>query len=208
MTLTRIVGKMWGRGLIWGCAFFCDITFEVRGRQYLEGGAKIVACKHQSAWETMFLFVLLDCPTFVLKQELSWIPFYGFFLYRMGMIVINRRSGARAIRKIMVKTEEAIRSGRDVVIFPEGTRTHPKHKKGEYQIGVAAVRHVAPVIPAALNSGYYWSSTEFLRPSGKIILEFFPPVVPDDDFFANITSIIEDNSLRLFAEAEASNAVR
>src|SRR5690606_33434605 len=95
----------------------------------LPPGPALFAAKHQSAWDTLALPVLLPSPVIVLKRELFWVPFYGWFARRAGMIAIDRRGGARTLRRMLAKARAAAAEGRPLAIFPQGTRTAPGARK-------------------------------------------------------------------------------
>jgi 1-acyl-sn-glycerol-3-phosphate acyltransferase len=177
---SRRVGRWWARVSFWLLRVICGVRYEVRGREHIAQHAVIYASKHQSAWETLVFHVALpQCPAFILKRELLHIPLWGWYLWRMGMIAINRKGGASSI-KHMVKQARAVRDGgRSVVIFPEGTRM-PVGAAPNYHAGVAAMysqMHV-PVVPVALNSGVFWGKNGFVKYPGVIVLEFLPAIPP------------------------------
>lgn len=152
------------------------------GRENIPPGACIIAAQHQSSYETYRLLLELDQPVFILKRELILIPFVGWFMSRIGLIGINRSAGAGAMRKVLREAQAALDAGRQVIIFPEGTRTEPGVVK-PYRPGVAALyaRCSAPVIPLALNSGYFWGKTRILKRPGTIVFHFLPPLAPGQD---------------------------
>lgn len=117
----------------------------------------IYACKHQSALETFALWLWLDNPAFILKQELLSIPIFGWFLARTEPIAIDRSAGSSAIEQIASQGKARLEQGRSIVIFPEGTRrplgAPPRYKSG----GVWALYQLdAPLVPVALNTGALW----------------------------------------------------
>ena len=58
-------------------------------------GPLIVASKHQSMWETFALLQFFEQPLYILKRELKWIPFFGWYLLKADMIDVERGAGAR-----------------------------------------------------------------------------------------------------------------
>lgn len=156
-----------------------NIESETLGRENLPAGACIIAAQHQSSYETYRLFLELDQPIFILKRELTFIPVVGWFMSRIGLIGIDRSAGAGAMKKMLREAQAALNAGRQVIIFPEGTRTAPGVIR-PYRPGVAALyAHCdAPVIPMALNSGFFWGKTRILKRPGTIILHFLPPLAP------------------------------
>ena len=119
MTLARL----WGRGNIWLLRIICNTRVEYRGVEKIPKGPLIVASKHQSMWETFALLQFFDQPLFILKRELKWIPVFGLYLIKADMIDVDRSAGGRALLKMARRAGEQVRQGRQLIIFPEGTRT-------------------------------------------------------------------------------------
>jgi 1-acyl-sn-glycerol-3-phosphate acyltransferase len=172
-------GRFWARCVLALLRAIVGLDGEVRGREHLPRGPCIVAMKHQSAWDTLILPVVLGDPAVVLKRELFLVPFYGWYAARAGSIAIDRRGGVHALRRMVTAARRAASAGRPVVIFPEGTRTAPGHRLA-YQPGVAALYQALqlPVVPAAVNSGLYWGRRSFVKRPGRIILAFLEPIAP------------------------------
>src|SRR6202035_47566 len=95
-----------------------------------------VASKHQSMWETFALLQFFDQPLYILKRELTLIPFFGWYLIKAGMVAVDRRAGGRALLKMVRQASEAVRRGRQLIILPEGTR-RPVGAPPQYKPGVA-----------------------------------------------------------------------
>jgi 1-acyl-sn-glycerol-3-phosphate acyltransferase len=135
--------------------------------------------KHQSAWDTLILPVVLGDPAIVLKRELLLLPFFGWYAARAGCIAIDRKAGAGALRGMLAKARRIAVAGRPLVIFPEGTRVAPG-ASGPYQPGVAALYQALalPLVPAAVNSGLYWGRRRIVKHPGRIVLEFLEPIPP------------------------------
>ena len=152
----------------------------------------IIASKHQSAWDTIVYFVLFDDPAYVLKRELLAIPIIGWYLRRTGMIAIDRKGGAGALRRMVAEARAAADAKRPIVIFPEGTRTAPGAKRA-YHPGVAALygKLGLPVVPVALNSGLFWPRRGFVKRPGRIVLEFLPPIAPGMELEVFATALNE-----------------
>ena len=207
---TRALSKIWARWTGFLLRTVSGIDWRVEGREHLPVGPYVLAIKHQSAWDTLFYVLMVEDPAVVLKQELTWIPIFGWFLMRNGMIPIDRRSGAAAIRKMIKSARARLAEGRPVVIAPEGTRTAPGQRV-PYQPGVAAFYSQldVPVVPAALNAGLFWRRRGFLKKPGTIVVEFLEPIAPGMDrkaFLELLATRIEDATDRLVADAVARGA--
>src|ERR1700684_2973735 len=116
------IARCWARSSIWLMRVICDTRVEYRGLEKIPKGPLLVASKHQSIWETFALLQFFDQPLYILKRELTLIPFFGWYLIKAGMIAVDRRAGGRALLKMVRQASEAVRRGRQLIIFPEGTR--------------------------------------------------------------------------------------
>ncbi len=179
----------------------CGINYRVVGLENIPKEPCIIACQHQSMWETIVMHLIVNRPVYVYKKELEKIPFYGWFLKVMSGIAIDRRGGASALKDLIKQTKKYLAVGQSVIIFPQGTRvpvgasvtTYP------YQPGIAAMYSSCKVkvVPAALNSGKFWQKNKILKKSGTIILEFLPPINPGlskGEFMVELERVIEERS--------------
>lgn len=197
-----------GRVSLWLLRWICGTKLEVRGHEKLPRGAALVASKHQSAWDTFALVPLTRDPAMIMKRELLWIPFYGWFSAKFAMIFVRREAGPSALRRMLHDAMDRAAHGRHIVIFPEGTRRAPAAPP-DYKSGVAMLyeRLNVTCCPVALNSGLYWPRRSLMRYPGTIIVEFLdpiPPGLPRKDFMGRLQGAIETASARLIAEAAAS----
>lgn len=198
-------GRPWAQGALWLVRAVCGITYEVRGKQYLAEAPVIYASKHQSAWDTVVFLALLKHPAYVLKRELLRIPLWGWYLWRMRMIAIDRSGQTSTMKRMIKQAKEVLKDGRPIVIYPEGTRVRPGAPP-RYHPGTVALYSFLnlPVVPVALNSGCYWGKDAFMKRPGKIVIEFLPPIPPGMDkasFSAALEQSIETASQRLLEEA-------
>lgn len=196
--------QFWARLMLWALRVFCGQTFEVRGLKHVPHGAALVASKHFSMWETIAFMVLLDDPAIVLKRELMWIPFYGWYGIKMGMIPIDRSAKASAMRLMRRKSKAAKDANRQIVIFPEGTRRNPGDAPA-YKPGVVGLYNFLnlPCVPVALTSGVVWRNSGLIKYPGKIIVEFLPHIAPGmrrDAFMAELETRIETATNALLSE--------
>jgi 1-acyl-sn-glycerol-3-phosphate acyltransferase len=155
----------------------CGVSCEVKGREHLPEGGCVIAMKHQSTWDTFAMFALFREPVFVFKSELTWIPFFGWALLRLGCIPVRRGTGKAALESMIQGTAAACARGKQVVIFPEGTRG-VVGQTATYKSGVSHMYQAigGTVVPVALNSGLLWPRHGFLRRPGIITLEILPPI--------------------------------
>jgi 1-acyl-sn-glycerol-3-phosphate acyltransferase len=199
--------KLWARSSLWLLRVLAGTRIEVRGREKIPPGGALVASKHQSLWETFALVTLFDDPAFILKRELMWIPVFGWYTWKGGSIPVNRKAGSLALIQMTKRATEEARHGRQILIFPEGTR-RPAGAPPAYKYGVAHLYQNLgfPCIPVALNSGLYWPRRRFIRRPGTIRVEILDPIAPGlprEDFFRLLQERIEESSNRLLAEGRA-----
>ena len=183
----------------------CGTRMEVRGRERLPKGAALVVAKHQSAWDTFALIPLFPDPAIVLKDELKWIPLYGWFCLKFEHILVRRDRAAAALKAMLADGRVKAAQGRQVFIFPEGTRGQPG-AAAVYKPGYIALYEGLglPCIPLALNSGLYWPRRSLMRYPGTIVVEVLepiPPGLPRAEFRRRLEAAIEEASTRLVREA-------
>ena len=196
--------QVWARSSLFWLRVIAGIRMEVRGVENIPRGACLVAGKHQSFWETFAILPLLDDPAMVLKKELTYIPFFGWFIYKFRMIPVERSAGTQALRSLIEAGEKAVADGRQVVIMPEGTRRAPDDPP-DYKPGAAALygKLGVPCVPFGLNSGIFWPRRQFLRKPGTIIISFLPAIPPGlgrKPFQARLEEAVERETARLVAE--------
>lgn len=198
---------MHGRFELWLLKVIAGTKLEVRGLEKLPEGSCLVAAKHQSAWETFALIPLFRDPAYLMKRELFWIPLHGWFSRKFEMIPVDRDKGPSALRRMLREAKDRAAQGREIVIFPEGTRRAPGAPP-DYKTGVVLLYEALriPCVPLALNSGVFWPRRSLLRRPGTIVVEILdpiPPGLPKAEFLERLIGSIETASARLLAEAEA-----
>jgi len=204
------IARYWARSSIWLMRVICNIKVEYRGLEKIPKGPLIVASKHQSMWETFALLQFFDQPLYILKRELKWIPLFGWYLIKSNMIGVNRSAGGRALLNMARRAGEEVRRGRQLIIFPEGTRT-PVEAPPHYKTGIAQV-YVdcgVPCLPVALNSGLFWPRRTFMRYPGTLVVEFLDPLPPGlsrREFIARVSTVVEDATNRLVEVARREQA--
>lgn len=194
-------GRIWVKVAMGLLKAIVGLSWRVEGIENLPAGACVVACKHESAWETLVFHLLLNRPAIALKRELTWIPVINLYFKRMGMVAIDRGAGASALKSLIQGARRVMAEGRPLVIFPEGTRSTPG-KPGHYQAGVAALYRDlnVPVVPVALNSGSFWGRRSLVKRPGVITWQFLPPIEPGlsrADFMETLVDHIEGACVKL-----------
>jgi 1-acyl-sn-glycerol-3-phosphate acyltransferase len=199
--------RLHGLVSLWWMKVICGTQVEVRGREKLPPGACLVAAKHQSAWDTFGLIPVFRDPAMVMKAELGLIPLYGWFSHKFEHIFVRRDRGPSALKAMLRDARQRAQQGRQVVIFPEGTRRAPGAPP-DYKPGFLALYEALglPCVPLALNSGLFWPRRSFMRYSGTIVVELLdpiPPALPRAEARVLIQERIETACARLIAEAQA-----
>lgn len=189
---------IWARGSML-CFRLAGRAYTYKGLENLPKGACIIASQHQSALETIAYTDILSCPAYVLKKELYYIPVYGWYLARTGMVAIDRSAKVQALNSVMAQAETILASNRKMVIFPEGTRV-PIGESRPYNKSIYKLYQLGyPVIPVALNSGKIWSKNSIRLGKGKAVFSFLKPLpvgLSQADFMEQLQDAIK---------AEASN---
>jgi 1-acyl-sn-glycerol-3-phosphate acyltransferase len=206
------VAKSWGRTSLWLARVVAGLKVDFRGLEKIPPGALIVASKHQSVWETFALLPMVDSPVFILKRELMWIPMFGWCLWKGNMIPIDRGARGPAVAAMMKRARLELSRGRQIIIFPEGTRRAPGAEP-DYKSGAAHLYAATgvPCLPVALNSGLLWPRRSFLRLPGTVrveILDPIPPGLPRRVFAERLQTEIETATARLLAEGERELAAK
>lgn len=171
--------RVWARGIIWLLRVVCDVKVEVRGKEHMPKGAALVAPKHHCMFDVFAQFAFLPDACFVMKKELTWIPFFSWWGMRAKMIVVDRAGHSTALRKLIRDSKERFAENRQLLIFPEGTRSVPG-APADYKPGIAALyREIdVPVHPVATNAGVHWPKHGFMRKPGTIVFEYLEPIAP------------------------------
>jgi 1-acyl-sn-glycerol-3-phosphate acyltransferase len=199
--------RSYARTSLWLLRVVCGTQVTWRGTENIPPGACIIACKHQSAWETFALYAVLEDPIYILKRELMWIPLFGWYMWKAGLIPIDRSAGMAALARMTARAQRALAGPRprQLVIFPEGTRRRPGAAP-TYKPGIVYLyaRLGLPCVPTALNSGLFWPRRSLARLPGTISVEFLPPIAPGLDrarFLPRLQDAIETASARLVQES-------
>ncbi|MBO0763725.1 MAG: 1-acyl-sn-glycerol-3-phosphate acyltransferase [Hyphomicrobiaceae bacterium] len=199
--------RLHGLASLWWMKVICGTRFELRGGEKLPEGACLVAAKHQSAWDTFGLIPVFRDPAMVMKAELGLIPLYGWFSHKFEHIFVKRDRGPTALKAMLRDARQRARQGREIVIFPEGTR-RPPGAPPDYKPGFLALYGdlALPCVPLALNSGLFWPRRSLMRYPGTIVVEILDPILPGlprAEARAVIQERIETACSRLIAEARA-----
>lgn len=169
--------RLWAKFVLFGLRWIAGVTVEFRGLEHRPTGPALIAAKHQGMLDVVVPFVMLDDPCMVMKKELLPLPFFGWFAWKTRMIPVDRQAHAKALKDMVRNARARLVEGRQIVIFPEGTRGLPGAAP-DYKPGVAAIYRDldAPCWPVATNSGVHWPAHGFRRYPGVVVFEFLPPI--------------------------------
>ncbi len=169
--------RWWAKSVLFGARHTVGIRVEFRGLEHRPQGAALVAGKHMSMLDTIAPFTVMKAPCYVLKQSLMYMPAFGWYAWRTRMVAIKREDAAKALRAMAKACAERLKDNRQIVIFPEGTRSDPGDDP-DYKPGVAALYRDldAPCHLMATNSGQFWPGHGIDRKPGTVVYEFLPPI--------------------------------
>ena len=178
MSWRHAMANAWGRVNLWLLRWVCGLTYTITGMEHIPPGGSILMSKHQSTWETIALRGLMPkTQAWVLKQELMRVPVFGWALAMVHPIAIDRKAGRKAIKQIIDQGKARLAEGRNVIIFPEGTRTAPgEHKRYGIGGGMLAEKAQVPVIPIAHNAGVFWARRGLRKHPGNIQVVIGEPI--------------------------------
>ncbi len=184
--------SLWITLTFWGLKFFCGISYKVEG--YLPQKPCLIACNHQSAFETLVFHIILKRPVFIIKKELFSVPLLGWYFLKMGMISVDRSRQLSSLRTLATRVSTKIDQGYSVIIFPEGRRVAFGTRE-PFKPGIASFYTVLnqSVVPVAINSGRFWGRRSFIKYPGVITIQFIdpiPPGLPSKVFLAQVEETI------------------
>ena len=142
-------------------------TFEIEGLENIPQGSYIFAPKHQSFWDTFALLPYLNDPVYILKHELMWIPIFGWYAKKQRMIPVDRGARGKVMIDVLRRTREELATGRQLIIYPEGTR-RPPGAEPLYKYGIARMYRDlgVPVVPVAMHPGLFLAEAQLPALSG------------------------------------------
>ncbi len=171
------LARVWARAILAVLRWTCRLEHRVEGAERLPPGNHIVLMKHSSSWETAAQALLLPMQVWVLKRELTWIPFVGWGIRQLHAIAVNRGGGPAAVRDVIAQGKRRLAEGAWIVIFPEGTRMPPGQTR-KYGVSGAMLAEATGrlIVPVAHDSGYYWPRRGLLKRAGVIRVVIGPPI--------------------------------
>lgn len=168
-----IARRWWSPGLFW-----CGAQkFELLGAENCPEGPAVYLCNHQGIPDIPMIYCLPRTLRFVAKSAIKYVPFLGWYMLADRHIFIDRSNRSDAIRSLQ-EAGAQIRSGINVVMFPEGTRTRDgkvlPFKKGPFRLAIEAG---VPVVPMALEGARNaWPKGKLWITPGTLRLKVGTPI--------------------------------
>ncbi|MCD2175688.1 lysophospholipid acyltransferase family protein [Rhizobium sp. C4] len=203
------VPKFWARSNLWLMKVIVGTRVEIEGLENLPKGPFIFAPKHQSFWDTFAFLPHIEDPLFILKRELLWIPVFGWYVAKQRMIGVNRAARGKAMTDVMARTLEEMKTGRQLIIYPEGTR-RPSGAEPVYKYGIARLYRdlQMPVVPVVHHAGIFWPRRKSIRQGGVIKARILPPIAPgmdEKEFFDHLVKTMEEASDKCLLDTVDAN---
>ncbi|MEM1390200.1 MAG: lysophospholipid acyltransferase family protein [Pseudomonadota bacterium] len=200
--------RIYARLVLFGARWICGIKVEFRGLEHIPAGPILLAGKHQAMLDVFVPFLIVKDPLIVMKRELLWYPALGWYALKSRQLWIDRSGGAKTMRRMLKVAHQQVRQGdgRQMLIYPEGTRTAPGAPPQYKPAGVRGFYKAlnVPLVPLATNSGLCWPARGLIRKPGTIVYEALPPIEPGLDSKAMMTRLqkeLEAGSERLLDDA-------
>lgn len=197
------VCRGYGLWVRYSARWIVGLRSEIRGP--VPTGDVLIASKHQSFFDILMIYSAIPRGKFIMKKELVWTPFVGWYAYLIGCVPVDRGRRGAAIKGMLEQAKDERFAGGQLVIFAQGTRVEAGVKK-PYKIGAGALYSELglPCVPAATNVGVFWPRKAILRKPGLAVVEFLPTIEPGlsmSDYMVKIESVVEAASDKLMVEA-------
>jgi 1-acyl-sn-glycerol-3-phosphate acyltransferase len=174
-----ILARVWGLVLLWALKVICRLDYRIEGLENMPDGNHIALWKHSSSWETIAMAVVFPRQVWVLKRELTWIPFVGWGIRQLHAIAIDRKSGHSAVGQVLEQGKQRLDEGDWIMIFPEGTRMpHGQTRKYGVSGTLLATERNKLIVPVAHNAGSYWPRRGWMKKPGTVRVVIGPPIEP------------------------------
>ncbi len=144
-------GRTWTRFSL----FVCSITMKIKGLEKVDPyGNYILVSNHASMFDIPVMMNTFPHIRIMFKKELSYVPFWGWALRWGHHIMVDRGKGTEAM-KSLDRAANDVRSGGQVLLFAEGTRTRDGRllpfKRGAFSL---AAKSGVPLVPVTINGSY------------------------------------------------------
>jgi len=171
---------LWNRFAVWWLQVTCGVSYRITGAEHVPDQPFVLLSNHQSPWETIFLYYYFVPLCATLKRELLYIPFFGWALFMLDPIAIDRSKRATARQIVLREGKRRLANGISVLVFPEGTRVavgqHKKYSRGGAELAITAG---VKVLPLAHNAGQCWPARRYLKTPGIIDVIIGAPIATE-----------------------------
>ena len=174
---TLIIAYCWAKIVLFLLKNVCGVLIKISDQNQINKNGVIFAVRHESMLDTiLFLAYNLDIK-YIVKKELLYVPFYGLFVWRSGHIIINRKGKSKTLLKMVNKVREYANSGKNIIIFPHGTRIGVGQNI-RVQSGIFAFYKYLdkPIIPIHISTGNVWKKNGFIKQPGIVEVKFLEKI--------------------------------
>ena len=179
--ITLFGGKLMGYWSQYCLKIILSTKVIIKGKDNMINNEKFfIASSHQSMFETFFLQTIFNSPVFILKNELMRIPFFGWYLKKIGSISIKRDKITKDNLNFFEDISETIQnSKRPIIIFPQATRVSPEDRP-PFKKGASRIYEKLNILcqPVAINSGHVWPKKGIKKTNKVITISILKPIVP------------------------------
>ncbi len=202
--------RTFARFTVFGLRWICGIHVEIRGREHVPGGPVLIAGKHQAMLDVFIPFLIFHDPVLVMKRELLWYPVIGWYSFKLRLLAIDRDGGAKTMKKMLAAAQAEVAGGqRQMMIYPEGTRSAPGSEPSYKPAGIRAFYKSLklPLVPLATNAGLCWPAQGIMRRPGRIVYEVLPALSSELNpkaMLGALETVLEAGCERLFDEGLAA----
>ena len=184
----------------------CGLRYQVIGQENIPKHSSVIFLKHSSAFETFAQLGFLPRSCWVLKRELLWVPFFGWTLYPLQAIAIDRSKGGAAVKQVVTEGKRRLADGIFVSVFPEGTRMPAGETKRYGKSGTLLAQEANTVIlPIAHNAGYHWPRRGLGIIPGEVSFVIGKPIDPAGRSAAEVNEEIQGWIEKTVAEIVAED---
>jgi len=178
----QTIASYWIKTVLYFLKIICGVSWDVMGLENIPKSSCILVSNHQGQWESFFLQTLVIPSSSIIKQELLYIPIFGWALACLKPIHLRRSKKYISMKKVIKDGSKKLKQGTSLIIFPEGTRTDPKYgiKKFSNSCGLLSVENKVPIIPICHNSGLYWKNRKFIKDKGNVKVIIGQPISGHD----------------------------
>ena len=134
---------------------YSELDIEVEGKENLVDETCLYVANHQSMLDIPLIIANVNKGVgAIAKMEMKKVPIVSFWMEQLGSVYLDRENSREGLKAIL-KGVEQLKSGRDMLIFPEGTRNRggetADFKKGSLKL---AIKAEVPVIPITIDGTY------------------------------------------------------